>query len=633
MILTLKQFVRPAGPGASGYDRTRSIHDVFAEVARSQPHAVAIRFPDRQIFYGELLARATRLALALSRRGVRPGDVVGLLMGRSPETIIAQLGILMAGGAYAPYDPAYPVEHLRYLIEDSAPRLILTVQGRTAQLARLPESVPVVELDKIVAEAGEAATPLPHIGGGDAAYVMYTSGSTGRPKGVVVTHRGVTRLVRQQNYLDLSPRDVVLHTATISFDASTFEVWSALLNGCRLAGVPDGRIALSQLRRTIESEQVSVMLLTTGLFHLLVDNDLDGLGSLRHVLWGGDVASAAHARRFLRAYPACRLTNAYGPTENSVIATTFTFPPEFDGDQVPIGASISHGSVHVLDADLQEVEDGQEGHMAVSGDGLAIGYLNRPELTAERFATITTREGRRVRAYLTGDMARVGEDGNLAFMGRRDRQVKIDGKRIELDEIEAALRRDERLADAAVVCGGEASARRIVAYLKPASGQVDRDAFAGAVIAGLRRSMPAHMIPAQTVVLESFPLNLAGKVDRARLPAPDFAPIADRAETASRLERSLAELWQRVLGIPEVSLTRNFFDMGGTSLQLMRIHATLQETVKPDLDVTYLFQHANIRDLARHLSGETQTAMAPGAAIKRAERSRQMLGQFARRRG
>jgi amino acid adenylation domain-containing protein len=621
------------------YDSGRPIHDLVAELAILQPDAIAVSFGEKRLSYRRLDIVSSALAHELVRQGVAKGNVVGLFLPRSLNTIIAQLAILKAGAAYSPFDPTYPVEHLRYMITDCAPKLIFAERDSLDRLASfVGAATRIVDLDRAVAsveQVQEAERPACQVTGGDAAYVMYTSGSTGRPKGVIVPHRGIARLVREQNYIEFRPVDVVLHTATISFDASTFEIWGALLNGCRLVGIGDRQLSLEQLTRTIANNRVTVMLLTTGLFHLLVDHRLDGLQSLRHVLFGGDVGSASHARRFLRFYPDCLLTNAYGPTEVTVMASTYTVPPGFAGDTLPIGKSIAHSEVHILDEQLQELPLGSEGQLCVSGDGLAIGYFNRPDLTEERFVTVTLADGRQVRAYQTGDMARMDFEGSLEFLGRRDRQVKIDGKRIELDEIESALRQDERLADAIVMCHQDDTGKHIIAYLKPldpsAAGQTT---LASEVLATLRTRLPAHMIPGQTMVLDIFPLTGAGKVDRAQLPIPsrEATPSAtDETAAHDETERLLAALWGEVLGIQNVDATKNFFDLGGTSLQLIKIHATLQEKYDRLIDVVALFQHANIRDFARYLNGEADASDKLARINTRAQRQQQMLAQMRRR--
>ncbi|WEX10488.1 non-ribosomal peptide synthetase [Chelativorans sp. AA-79] len=622
---------------AVGYDRERSVHDQVSEQAAARPNAVAVGFGQERLTYAELDRLSSALASELAAFGVAKGDIVGLFLPRSLKTVVAMLATLKAGAAYAPFDPAYPEELLGYMIGESAPKVMFVDGTSRAKIAALRGTGDgIVDLDAALAGLRGLSRPAPRVSvsGDDAAYVMYTSGSTGRPKGVVIPHRGIARLVRGQNYVELRPEDVVLHTATIAFDAATFEIWSALLNGCRLVGIGDRTLSLQRIADVIDGEGVTVMLLTTGLFHLLVEHRRGGFPSLRHVLFGGEVASAAHARRFLRANPRCALTNAYGPTEVTVMASAYTIPPDFEGHEIPIGRTIAHGRVHILDDDLNEVPAGAEGQLAVSGDGLAIGYLNRPDLTRERFVTVRTAEGDATRCYLTGDLAVVDGDGILHFRGRRDRQIKIDGKRIELDEIEAALRRDARLADAIVTCQEGAAGRRIVAYLKPRLPLATAgEEFANAILSTLRTILPQHMIPSLGIVLEQFPMNQAGKIDRAKLPLPPASEAAPGTADASiaGTEAVVREIWERVLGRTGVGLDQNFFDLGGTSLQLMRVHATIAEAIGREVDVVSVFQHPTIRALAAHLdSGRSGPESGP-TARSRADLQRRSLTHFRRR--
>ncbi|XHB98504.1 non-ribosomal peptide synthetase [Nitratireductor sp. ac15] len=623
---------RPAARRA--YDRDVAVHHIVAEIARIKPNATAISFGGVEMTYGVLDRTASKLAARLITMGVRKGDIVGLLLPRAAKTLIAKLAILKAGAAYAPFDPAYPVDHLSYMVEDSAPRALMIDRDSASLAASLPIARgSLVDTDNALSEpAGdELRVAFPSIGGGDAAYVMYTSGSTGRPKGVVIPHRGIQRLVCDQNFVEFRPNDVVLHTATISFDAATFEIWGALLNGARLAGIADRTLSMQRIADTIDRERVSVMLLTTGLFNLLVDHPSGKLTSLRHVLFGGEVASSDHARRFLSARPGCVLTNVYGPTEVSCMASAFQIPADFAGDTVPIGYSIANNGTHILDDDLNVLPAGQEGQLAVSGDGLAIGYLNRPELTQERFVAITAKNGESLRCYLTGDRAVMDADGLLHFRGRRDRQVKIDGKRIELDEIENALRRDGHLADAVVECHQAGSAKRLVAYLRPKTvAGLDETDLAAAVFRRLKGVLPAHMVPGRAIVLREFPMNRAGKVDRSRLPAPTEAPAAMAA--AEGMEAIIARHWRRVLGTDTGGLDQNFFDLGGTSMQLMRVHAALEQELGRSIDVVSVFEHPKIRSLARFLENAPDSVQQSAAARSRAARQKRGMSQFRRSR-
>lgn len=615
------------------YDRQRSIHDIFRDHAHSNPDARALVFGSSSLTYGELDHLSDALAAYLLSCGVGKGEVVALLVPRALSTVVAKLGILKAGAAYLPVDPAFPADHLAYVIGECAPKVIFTdsAHGPDIQLPAAGAGK-IVDLSALLPTltAGISCT-LPEVGGADPAYVMYTSGSTGRPKGVVIPHRGIARLVLDQNYVLFDHEDVVLHTATISFDAATFEIWGALLNGSALAGMPAGSFSLAELSNVIRENGVTVMLLTTGLFNLFADHAVGDLPSLRHVFFGGEAGSVEHARRFQNAHPGCRLTNAYGPTEATVIATTFTIPAGFDAKDLPIGSAIANTDLLILDENLRPLPAGAEGQLALAGDGLAIGYVNRPDLTAEKFVMVESGDGDAVRCYLTGDLATMGADGMLFFRGRRDRQIKINGKRIELDEIEAALRRDPRVLDAVVACHEQGpSLKRIVAYLHPRNeSDVDNPGFLPAVMEKLRSALPAYMIPSAAMVLKEFPLTQAGKTDRVKLPLPPVESAKPEAP-GSRSEEILTGLWQEALGAAEIPVDRNFFDLGGTSLQLLKVHAGLEAELGRNVDVIALFKHPTIRELARFLDGRTPQASRGMTPDQRAALQRRTASNFRR---
>lgn len=617
------------------YDPDHSVHAVVHQQAQAAPLATAIVFDDHSITYGELDLMSDLLAAYLMGQGVKKGDIVCLFVPRSLETIVAMLATLKAGAAYLPLDTTFPVDHLDYVIGDCEPKVIF-VDTCTLATMRLVPSVKgmIADLDAVVADLAQAERkplePVP-VGGGDMAYVMYTSGSTGRPKGVSIPHRGITRLALDQNYVQIGSADVMLHAATIAFDASTFEIWTTLTNGGTIAGLADGNFSVGRLRDVIRDNGVTISLLTTGLFNLLADFSCCELPRLRHMMFGGEVASAEHVKRFQKAHPDCRLTNLYGPTEITVLATAFDIPAGFDGKDVPIGGVVSHTGILIVDEDHRPVGRGIEGELVLTGEGVAIGYFRRPELTAERFVTILTEQGD-VRGYLTGDLAVLGDDGILLFRGRRDRQIKLNGKRIELDEIEAALRRDPRLADGVVICQNlDQSHKRIVGYLCPREGTRADDAeLIRDVMERLRNSLPAYMIPSAVIVLDELPLHQSGKVDRARLPLPVDALPAENAPVASRTEALLQDLWRNVLSLQAVELDRNFFDLGGTSLQLMRVHAALEANLARPIDVVALFKHPTIRELAGFLDGKSSASARAMTAAERAALQKKNMSHFRR---
>src|SRR5262245_33139294 len=449
-----------------------TLPELFAAQAAETPAAIAAAFEDQRLTYAQLEARANQLAHHLRARGVGPDVVVGLCVERSLNTVVALLGILKAGGAYLPLEPSYPPERLAFMLEDAGALLLVT---HTALRDRVPaEGMQIVCLDAAAAAIATQPTTTPAVAvdGQNAAYVTYTSGSTGTPKGVVVVHRNVVRLVKSANYVEITRQDVFLHLAPLAFDASTLEIWGALLNGAKLVVYPDARFDIATLKRVIAEHRVSVLWLTAAVFHQVVDEDVSAIASLRQVLAGGDVLSAAHVRRLVERQNGGRLINGYGPTEGTTFSACF---PVSDAtvlaESVPIGRPISNTQVYVLGAGLQPVPTGVTGELYIAGSGLARGYLGRAGLTAERFlADPYGPTGSRM--YRTGDLVRWRADGILEFLGRAGAQVKLRGFRIEPGEIEAALTRHPAVAQAAVIAREDTPGdKRLVAYLVAASDQ------------------------------------------------------------------------------------------------------------------------------------------------------------------
>ncbi len=598
------------------YPRQATIHGLFAEQAAREPDAVALTLAGERISYAELDARSSRLAARLRRFGAGLETRIGLCVERSPALIAGMLGILKAGGAYVPLDPAYPTERLAWMVEDAGLDL-LVVESSLADSLALPYGIFEILVDadgELVDRDAEDDGPLPAVpvGPENLAYMMYTSGSTGQPKGVEVTHRGVVRLVRGAGYARFGLDEVFLQLAPAAFDAATFEVWGALLNGARLALLPGRAPVLDELGPAVAREGVTTLWLTAGLFHSLIESRPEALRGVSQLLAGGDVLSAPHVRRALSALPGLVLINGYGPTEN----TTFTAcHPMRDADAVedpvPIGRPIANTTVYLLDGDLRPVPAGAPGELYTGGDGLSRGYRGRSELTAERFVPDPfprdTEGGARL--YRTGDLARWRPDGTLEFLGRRDQQVKIRGFRVEPGEIEAALLRLPEVAEAAVVAREEAGGKALVAYVVPRAGE----ALPGDLGERLRELLPEHMLPSRLVALPELPLNANGKVDRRELAAWDPAEVASAENfTPPRtlLEERMAAIWSEVLEQPRVGVHDDFFALGGHSLLAVRVLAQIQDVLGIEVSMTDLFEAPTVAGLAERLAIGHQEAAA-----------------------
>ena len=613
---------------ASDYPRDASIGELFQAQARQTPRAVALAFQDRELTYEELNRRANQLAHHLRGLGVGPDSLVGICMERSLEMVVALLGTLKAGGAYLPLDADYPPKRLQFMLEDSRCAVVLAGQppmrsgnllshrweadvlrGHGGTIVRLDD-------DRETIEQRPTHDPPWEVGAENLAYVMYTSGSTGVPKAAEIVHRSVVRLVRNTNYLEVSPQDVFLQFAPLSFDASTLEIWAPLLGGARLEIFPPGLPSLEELGRFIREKRVTILWLTAGLFCQQVDYSIADLAGVRQLLAGGDVVSPAHALRVLCELKDCCLINGYGPTEN----TTFTCchrmtAPQDVGNPVSIGKPIANTRVYVLDEHLGPVPAGVPGELYTSGDGLGRGYRGRPELTAERFVPDPFSDEPSARMYRTGDLVRWLPDGTLEFLGRRDHQVKVRGFRIELGEIESALVEHRAVNGAVVISQDEEHAqKRLVAYtvadrqVPPSVEELRRF---------LKERLPDYMVPSVFVALDAFPLTPNGKVDRGSLPEPDRSRpklqseyVAPRNDT----ERLLAKVWSEVLGIDKVGIHDNFFELGGASLTSLRVIAKAeeaglsvnQELLTPEL----LFESPTIAEVAALFEERKQLSTA-----------------------
>ncbi|WP_157251382.1 non-ribosomal peptide synthetase [Nonomuraea typhae] len=558
------------------------VHELVAARARSAPGRVAIVHQGTALTYGALHTRAQRLARQLVARGVGPETAVGVFLDRSPEFVLTALGVLHAGGAYVPLDPAYPPDRPAFM--PAATSIVIT----TSELAdRLPPGTRVLTLD---ADGPVAPGPLPAVHPENLAYTMVTSGSTGVPRGVSVRHAGITRLVRDPSYVRLTEEETVLHASPVSFDAATFEIWGALAGGARLVVAPAGPQSAADLGALLRTERVTTAFFTTGLFHLLVDECLPDLAGLRQVLVGGDVLSPTHARAFVRALPATRLINAYGPTEVTTFTTSHHVALRW-GEGIPIGRPIDDTWIRILDDDLQPTGTG---HLYAGGAGLARGYHGDPALTAERF--IPDPYGTGERLYATGDLARLLPSGAIEFLGRADQQIKRRGFRIEPGDIEEALRTDPRVRDAAVIASGTGAEHKILTAC------VVLDAPAPDLRERLRERLPDYLMPDRWAVLDALPLNPSGKVDRAALATVATRPeLAAGAGPVGELESAIAAIWGELFEVERVGRHDDFFDLGGHSLLASRMSTRLRRTLGSAVPVRAIFDHPTVAELAEHI--------------------------------
>ncbi|MGP3978839.1 amino acid adenylation domain-containing protein [Streptomyces sp. 8N114] len=601
---------------------TESVHSLFARQAAATPAAPAVGTRDASLTYQELDRASGRLAHQLRDRGVRPGDAVAVTMPRGTALITALLAVLKCGAQYVAIEQGEPAERATAMLGAAGARLVLA--GPEEQRHFPGAEVAVID------PAGESYAGLPvadprPVPAQAPAYTAFTSGSTGSPKGVTVPHAAVVRIARANGFLPLSGEDTVLQLAPVAFDASTLEIWAPLLNGARLVPYPDPRPEPERVVEFVRAQGVTAMWLTAGLFHQVAERRPGDLRGLRHLLAGGDVLSPTHVNGVLAALPGLRLVNGYGPTENTTFTCCHVMTAPVEGTRVPIGSPVRGTQVHLLDAALAPVPDGQPGEVYAGGLGLAHGYAQDPALTAERFVPDPFSDVPGARLYRTGDLARKLPGGELEFLGRSDAQVKIRGFRVEPGEVETVLRRNEEVADCAVVVQGDSGAtRRLAAFM------VGEERIR---VPRLRRwlaeRLPGYLVPAVLQQVEALPLTGTGKVDRGTL-AKRRSPRrpecdADFRAPGTGLEHWLTRVWADTLQYEEIGVDDDFFELGGHSLMATQITAEIADTHDVLVTARAFYEHPTVAELAGYL--EDRLPAEQLAAVQHAADGREGAGR------
>jgi amino acid adenylation domain-containing protein len=616
-------------PGAFNLD---CIHEIFEAQVERSPNNVAVSLGSAKLTYRELNGRANQLAHHLARLGVRPGVLVGICLDRRLELVVGLLAILKAGGTYVPIDPQYPPERRAFMLQDSNSPIIVTEEALAPGSSTSQPRVVLLDKDWPAISLEPASNPRVQVGRDDLAYVIYTSGSTGTPKGTLISHHNVVRLFEAtQPWFGFTDQDVWTLFHSCAFDFSVWEIWGALFYGGRLVIVPFGLSrtpdAFLQLLR---DEGVTVLNQTPSAFRQLIradENAAAGGLELRYVVFGGEALDLKSLKPWFDRHGDARpqLVNMYGITETTVHVT---YRPIGAADLAAgsvIGVPIPDLQVHLLDAERRPVPTGQPGEIYVGGEGVGRGYLNRPELTAQRFIEdpFAPASGRRL--YRSGDLGRHLPNGDLEYLGRIDQQVKIRGFRIELGEISAELDLHRGIRESVVVVGDSAAGEKeLAAYIVKNAGE---DLDVAELRQALRRRLPEYMVPATFTFIDRLPLTVNGKLDVKALPPPSrpAVPPAAALTEGTPLERGIAEIWRDVLQIPEPGLDRNFFDVGGNSIHVAEVHARLQKLLGRQFSITELFAHSTVRALAAHFSVGAETKAAPNANLLRAQRQRETL--------
>ncbi len=688
-----KQLLVDFNDTAAYYPKDKTIQQLFREEVEKKPGAAAVVEvePGRLPFIvtnRELNERATWMARLLRQKDITPGTIVGIMMGRSVEMIIALLGILEVGGAYLPLDPDYPGERLNYMLKDSSSNVLLTTGRLLAERKeRKREEKPehwqgeVILLDKMNWSAPPASQLSPRqqpiTNPANFAYIIYTSGSTGRPRGVMVGHRNVVRLVKGTNYILFKQEDRLLLTGSIAFDITTFEIWAPLLNGIALY-LADQNVIMEaeKFKKILDENQISVLHLIPQLFSQLAHQLPVIFERLRYFLVGGDLVKPYYVNKIRNLYPGVKILHMYGPTENTTFSTFMLVDRDYE-NTIPIGKPIGNSTGYIVDRYNKLAAVGVPGELLVGGDGVAAGYLNRPELTAEKFdydfwdlsdyhdeqeplgqdinvfgagevrqlrqltqinkKFLRGSRGqflqkvppgrRRQKIYKTGDIVRWLPEGTIEFLGREDTQVKIKGIRIELGEIENQLLNHEEIKETVVIARANNSGEKFLCVYYTA----DREIPVSALREYLFGRLPDSMIPAYYIHMTKLPLTPNGKIDRKLLPLPgDTRPNLEITYAApkSDLEQTFADIWQKSLNIDKVGLNDNFFELGGNSLSIVKVHSELKQRLENDIPLVALFRYPTIAALVAYINRGAKSIIRDDRieeSVNRMEETLQML--------
>lgn len=586
------------------------VHELFQRQAARTPDACAVIFNDQHLSYSELNRYANRLASRLIELNVSLDEPVGICAERSIETIIGILAVLKAGGACLPLDPDYPKDRLGFMLKDGGVRFVFLEERFRG---RMPETrARTIQLNTLLNEPGLTQNPQIAVSPDNLAYVIYTSGSTGKPKGVEVAHRGIVRLLMGVDYVKLDDTKALLQLSSLTFDGSIFDIWGPLLHGGRSVLYP-GRIpSIGLLRELVRKHKITTAWLTTSVFNAIVDEDPGALASLEQILVGGEKLSVSHIRRAWDHLPGVQLTNAYGPTEATVFACSYCISkkPDAADTSIPIGTPISNTRAYILDGNMTPVSVGATGELHLGGPGVARGYRNRPDLTAERF--VPDPFGKDPCLYKTGDLARWRSDGNIDFLGRIDTQVKLRGFRIELSEIEEVARGHEGVRDAVAVVSEQPNQEPVLSLF--ILGRPDKQASPDEVLRFLRGALPEFMAPGGCSVLDRWPLTSSGKIDRLALSRlKNVRSRTAQPEVArTALEKRLVEIWEDLLNVRPIGIHENFMEIGGDSLLAIRLLAKIEDTLGARLPEAALWEAPTINKLAALIGnkGPIQVAYA-----------------------
>ncbi|MDJ0728292.1 MAG: amino acid adenylation domain-containing protein [Prochloraceae cyanobacterium] len=597
------------------YDLSQCLHQLIEKQVERSPDRIAVEFAENKLTYRQLNNQANQLANYLQKQGVQANNLVGISIERSLEMVIGLLGILKSGGAYVPIDPNYPSDRLAYMLEDSQTKILLTQETVKNKLPAHSAKTICLDSDWEIIERENNNNLETQITPDDLAYVIYTSGSTGKPKGAMNAHRGIcNRLLWMQEEYQLNESDRILQKTPFSFDVSVWEFFWPLLAGARLMiAKPGGHTDPNYIANIIAAKEITTAHFVPSMLQVfLEEKDLEKCKTLKRVIASGEALPYKLQKRFFDRLK-CELHNLYGPTEAAIDVTYWKCDPNSDLKKVPIGRPVANTQIYILDSYLQPVPIGVPGELHIGGVQVALGYLNRPELTAAKFIQDPFNQDNRL--YKTGDLARYLPDGNIEYIRRIDRQIKIRGLRIELGEIENSISQHSDIRENLVIARSEtAIGQQLIAYIVPKL-EANNNISPAKLRTFLKEKLPDYMIPAAFVILESFPLTPNGKIDRRALPTPEISSFSGNKELIlprNEMESKLARIWSQLLNIEPVGVKDSFFDLGGHSLLAINLMSQIQQQFNKKLPLATLFTDRTIEDLAKRIDNKKDfTANSP----------------------
>lgn len=578
----------------------------FEAQGEKNPEHTALVFQGQSLTYRELDSRSNQLAHFLKANGVQRGDRVGVLSKRGFDMIAGIFGVLKCGGIYVPLNLEYPPNRLSYILQDAKASKVLFSDTQVLKNTDL-EGFDFLDITLASTFSEERLPQESLLDAG--AYVMYTSGTTGQPKGILVSQRNILKLAFESNEIAIKAGDRVLQWSNFSFDGSTYDIYNTLLNGASLYLISEEEASdVECLAKHIRQHQLTVCFMTTAMFNAFVDHELGALKSLRKLLFGGELVSVPHVKKALESLGPDKLIHMYGPTETTVYATCYPIN-SVEGQRVPIGGPLSNTSIYLLNEAGDLAGIGILGEIYIGGDGVALGYLGRSELTGEKFISDSFSKDADARLYKTGDLAIMGSDGQIDFVGRKDAQIKMRGYRIELGEIETVLHECPGVNQCIVLAQKDTlGTKQLIAYIVP-QGTFDK----AAIIAYAKQQLPDYMVPSVFVPLDQLPLNTNGKVDKKALPEWNEVLLTEKSYVApqSDMEKAVAEIWQDLLQLDAIGLDDPFFQIGGHSLLAMRVVSAIRKQLELELSVREMFTYTTIRTMAAHLEAENKAVLLP----------------------